>query len=117
MKSKWHRSIVAVTLVAAFAAGTMVMSGGGTPFAHGDFGPGALHGVSAQNIVHASSSSDPLVVTPWWGHALAVAAGAFLARVAYRLADEITDYLAWSKSSSILMGINAVTYLDESVFD
>ena len=45
--SKWHRSIVAVTLVAAFAAGTVAVSGGYKEFTLGEVGGNPLQGVAA----------------------------------------------------------------------
>ena len=62
MRSKWHRNIVAVTLVAVFAAGTVAVSGGYEEFRFGIIGGDPLRGMAITST-HDMDAAWPAVVT------------------------------------------------------
>ena len=98
MRSKWYRSVVAVALVAAFAAGTVVVSGGYQPFELGEVGGNPLRGV---DIAHASD------IEP---QGFAIMTGTVVAAmVAAAVGRAISPF---RRSGSMPVGL-----LDESIFD
>ena len=109
MRSKWYRSIVAVTLVAAFAAGTVAVSGGYQPFQIGATSGNPLQGMDIARI------ADPATATPYvvgrlvlWG--LGALATGYLGKAGADLYDRIRPF----RNPTDSMSLRA---LGESIFD
>ena len=96
MRSKWHRNIVAVTLVAVFAAGTVAVSGGYQPIEIGKDSWAPVQGTA--NTTVTEYDRQVFAVTPTSAYIV----GALIARA-------ISPF---RRGGSMPTGM-----LDESIFD